>query len=120
MHETELIPQQTAESTDGGDTGECPSCGNGQTLNGAASFVYALGRIQARFPSMSIEKEFAQAAGRAETAGLTNNEVIQSVLAQKQNRYLVRQLCWVFTVEGLDTYILRPRDPARSEERRVG
>jgi PatG Domain len=112
MHETELIPQQTAESTGGLDTGECASCGNAQSLNGAANFVYALGRIQARFPSMAIEKEFAQAAGRAETAGLTNNEVIQSVLAQKQNRYLVRQLCWVFTVEGLDTYLLRPRDPA--------
>src|SRR5215469_11585643 len=31
-------------------------------------------------------------------------------LGQKQNRYLVRQLCWVLTVEGLDTYLLRPRD----------
>jgi len=112
MHETELIPQQTAESTGGVETGECASCGNAQSLNGAANFVYALGRIQARFPTLAIEKEFAQAAGRAETAGLTNNEVIQSVLAQKQNRYLVRQLCWVFTVEGLDTYLLRPRDPA--------
>ena len=111
MHEPELIPQQTPEST-GGSEADCPSCGNAQTPNGAANFVYALGRIQARFPSMSVEKEFAQAAGRAETAGLTNNEVIQSVLAQRQNRYLVRQLCWVFTVEGLDTYLLRPRDPA--------
>lgn len=112
MNDSELIPQQTPESTGGPQSGDCPSCGNAQNLDGTANFVYALGRIQARFPSMSVEKEFAQAAGRAETAGLTNNEVIQSVLAQKQNRYLVRQLCWVFTVEGLDTYLLRPRDPA--------
>lgn len=25
---------------------------------------------------------------------------------------MVRQLCWVLTVEGLETYILHPRDPA--------
>jgi PatG C-terminal len=34
------------------------------------------------------------------------------VLSQRQNRYLVRQLCWVLTIEGLETYLLVPRDPA--------
>jgi PatG C-terminal len=34
------------------------------------------------------------------------------VLSQRQNRYLARQLCWVMTIEGLETYILAPRDPA--------
>jgi hypothetical protein len=34
------------------------------------------------------------------------------VLSQRANRYLLRQLCWVFTIEGLETYILQPRDPA--------
>jgi len=33
------------------------------------------------------------------------------VLSQRQNRYLARQLCWVMTIEGLETYILTPRDP---------
>ena len=59
-----------------------------------------------------MEKEFAQATGRAETAGLTDRQAIQKVLSQRQNRYLVRQLCWVMTIEGLETYILAPRDPA--------
>lgn len=27
-------------------------------------------------------------------------------------RYLARDMCWIFTIEGLETYILRPRDPA--------
>jgi hypothetical protein len=58
-----------------------------------------------------VEKEFAQATGRAETAGLTDRQALRSVLAQRQNRYLARKLCWVLTVEGLDTYILMPRDP---------
>lgn len=76
------------------------------------SYVYALGRITPRFPSLAVEKEFAQATGRAETSGLTDRQAIQSVLSQRANRYLARQLCWVLTIEGLETYILRPRDPA--------
>jgi hypothetical protein len=76
------------------------------------TFVYAIGRIQARFPTLSVEKEFAQATGRAETAGLSDRRALHSVISQKQNRYLARQLCWVLAIEGLDTYILRPRDSA--------
>jgi hypothetical protein len=34
------------------------------------------------------------------------------VLTKPENRYLVRQLCFVLTIEGLETYLLRPRDPA--------
>ena len=29
-----------------------------------------------------------------------------------ENRYLTRQLCWVLTIQGLETYLLLPRDPA--------
>src|SRR5690349_13547470 len=75
-----------------------------------ASFVYALGRITPRFPSLAIEKEFAQATGRADATDLTDRQAAQLVL--RSNRYLARQLCWTFSVEGLETYIVRPRDPA--------
>jgi hypothetical protein len=36
---------------------------------------------------------------------------LRAALAARPNRYLARQLCWVFTVEGLETYLLVPRDP---------
>jgi hypothetical protein len=75
-------------------------------------YVYALGRAEPRFPSLAVEKEFAQATGRAGTAGLTDREALHAVLTQRHNRYLARQLCWVLTIEGLETYLLRPRDPA--------
>ena len=74
-----------------------------------ASYVYALGRIDPRFPRVSIEKEFAQATGRAETVNLTDRQALRRVL--EQNRYLVKQLCWVMTIGGLETYIVVPRDP---------
>jgi hypothetical protein len=74
-----------------------------------ASYVYALGRIEPRFPRLSVEKEFAQATGRAETVNLTDRQALQRVL--QDNRYLAKQLCWVMTVSGLETYIVVARDP---------
>ena len=94
----------------------CPSCGTAPAANGgpaaAPRYIYAIGRIEARFPRVSVEKEFAQATGRAETSGLTDRQAAQKVLSQRQNRYLTRQVCWVLTIEGLETYILVPRDSA--------
>ena len=89
-------------------------CG-GANGDGPPIFVYALGRIKPQFPRVSVEKEFAQATGRGETAGLTNGESLQKILSDRQNRYLARQLCWVFTIEGQDTYLLHARDPLELE-----
>jgi hypothetical protein len=77
--------------------------------------VYALGRIEPRFPSPSVEKEFAQALGRSDAAGLTDRQALQSVLAKREYRYLTRQLCWVLSIQGLETYLLHPRDPIDHE-----
>jgi len=93
----------------------CPTCGAAPSANAQAaapSYIYAIGRIEPRFPRPSTEKEFAQATGRAETAGLTDRQAVQKVLSQRQNRYLARQMCWVMTIEGLETYIVVPHDPA--------
>ena len=94
----------------------CPSCGaaadysaNGST---APSYVFAIGRVEMRFPSLAVEKEFAQATGRANTKGLTDRAAAEAVLKERSNRYIARQICWVFTIEGLETYLLVPRDPA--------
>jgi PatG C-terminal len=78
-------------------------------------YVYAIGRVEPRFPSLAVEKELAQTMGRSDSAGLTDREALQSVLSDRANRYLVRQLCWVFLVEGLETYLLIPRDPGDLE-----
>ncbi len=79
------------------------------------AYVYALGRVEPRFPNAAVEKELAQATGRAETAGLTDPQALHEVLSQRQNRYLARELCWVLTIEGLETYILHPHDPVDLE-----
>ena len=96
----------------------CPTCERAPAANAGVAFpqpspwVYALGRIEPRFPRLSVEKEFAQATGRADTKGLTDRQALHTVLSQPESRYLVRQLCWVMTIESLETYILVPNDPA--------
>jgi hypothetical protein len=103
--ESRVVPTQEEAAA------PCPTCaGNGAMT--PPSYVYALGKIEPRFPSLSVEKEFAQATGRAETAGLTDRQALHGVLSERRNRYLVRKLCWVLTIEGLETYILHPHDPA--------
>src|SRR5205823_2264315 len=97
-----LAPQQVAAAP-------CPTCAP-VPASQAPSYVYALGRIEPRFPSPGVEKEFAQVAGRAETKGKTDREAMQAVLSARENRYLTRQLCWVLTLQGLETYLLTPRD----------
>jgi hypothetical protein len=95
----------------------CPSCAAAAPAAGprSSSYIYALGQIEARYPIISVEKEFMQTAGRIETTGLTDRQVFQKVLSDPQNRYLVRQLCWVMNIAGLDTYILAPREPSGLE-----
>ena len=97
----------------------CGTCGNsggttGPSPNdaGLISYVYAIGRVEARFPNLAAEKEFAQATGRTDTAGKTDQQTFHAVLSKRENRYLVRQLCWVLSIQGLETYLLLPRDPA--------
>jgi hypothetical protein len=89
----------------------CPTCaGGGGSM--PVSYVYAIGRVEARFPNLAAEKEFVQATGRTDTAGKTDQQTFHAVLSKREHRYLVRQLCWVLTIQGLETYLLQPRDPA--------
>lgn len=83
------------------------------------SYVYAIGRVEARFPNLAAEKEFAQVAARMDTGGMTDQQVFHAILSKpetrRENRYLVRQLCWVLSIQGMETYLLRPRDPGDAD-----
>ncbi|MCX4961254.1 hypothetical protein [Streptomyces virginiae] len=105
---------ETGVASTGSGQENCPSCAAAAGVSSTSSpvHVFALGRIEPRFPTLGVEKEFAQATGRTDAYGLTDRETLQAVFAEPKNRYLARQLCWVFTVQGLDTYLLRTRDPA--------
>jgi PatG Domain len=89
----------------------CPTCGNPAQIGATGTFIYAIGKIEARFPRLSVEKEFAQVSGRTDTRGLTDRQVLHSLISKSENRYLARQLCWVLTIRGVEAYVLVPRDP---------
>jgi hypothetical protein len=88
-----------------------PPAGGGSEAGIAAAPVYAIGRIEARFSRAAVEKEFAQVRARIDTTGKSDREVFHQVLTDRTNRYLVRKLCWVLSVQGLETYLLQPSDP---------
>ncbi len=108
---TEVRRGTIAPQAGDGTCGCGGAAGSSPNGNRAVSYVYAIGRVEARFPNLAAEKEFAQATGRADTAGKTDQQTFHTVLSKRENRYLVRQLCWVLTIQGLETYLLVPRDP---------
>lgn len=81
-------------------------CGNGYGNDG--NFIYAMGTIEPRFPSLGVEKEFLQLVKEGKTVNLTDRQLLHEILSQPENHYLARELCFVLTVENLDTYILIP------------
>ena len=102
--------QEEAVATSPNGSMSCPTC-DGAAGSMPTSYIYAIGTIEAQFPGLSVKKEFAQAVGRADTAGQTDQEAFFEALSKRENRYLARQMCWVFTIQGLETYLLQPRDP---------
>lgn len=91
----------------------CPSCTAAQAgapVGGPPPCIYVIGHIEPRFPLLSIEKEARQATARAGASGGTDREVMAKILQDPANKYLVRRLCWVLSVQGVETYILVPRD----------
>jgi hypothetical protein len=101
-----LFPQ-----TEGGTCG-CANAASNGVGTATLSYIYAIGKLETRFPRVSVEKELAQATGRTEATGLSDRQALHAVLSGRPNRYLARQLCWVLTIQGLETYMLQPRDPA--------
>ena len=114
-----LTPSAGAGTTPIAEGTGCPNCGGTPSEESANTPpripIYALGRIEARFPSPAIEKEFLQAVGRSDSSGQTNQEALHEALSRRENRYLARKLCWVLKVQGIETYILVPMDPADIE-----
>jgi hypothetical protein len=92
----------------------CSETADGSNANspGKPTYVYAIGRVQARFPNLSIEKEFAQLTGRSNTAGQTDQQVLSNMLSAPENRYLARKMNWVLTIQEIDSYLVVPRDSA--------
>lgn len=90
----------------GAEHASCPTCSaGGRVMN--EQFVYALGRIEARFPSLGIEREFQQ---RERALGPANDKHHLEKMCEvlKRNPHLAARACYLFTVSGSPAYILAP------------
>jgi hypothetical protein len=110
-NETIAIQNMEKSST---ESKEGCACNNKSNNMIPKQYVYAIGKVIHRFPNKSVEMELIQAIGRipeGETKTLTNPEVAHKILTDPNNRYIARQICYILTIEGLETYILVPNDP---------
>ncbi|MGW8762979.1 cyanobactin maturation protease PatG family protein [Streptomyces sp. NPDC055815] len=93
-----------------------PASSGGGGDNDDGGYVYVLGRVRAVFPNVSIQHEFFQVAGAGGQTDSTDADAMYRVLSAPENRYLARQMCFVLSVQGVDTYILEATDPTGLDE----
>lgn len=91
----------------------CPmSKGNGAENKAVEppTYIYAIGKILVKYPNTSVEKELMMAAKELGVEGKTEEEIQYEVLSNPKFRYLRRMICWVMKIDGVETYIVVPRD----------
>jgi hypothetical protein len=108
----ETSPATAAVASRGVTAAVCPTCASGQAdpQHLSPQCVYVIGNIVPRYPTPAIEKEAWQATARTGGSKDTDRETMARVLRDPNNKYLVRHLCWVLSVHGVETYIVVPRD----------
>src|SRR5438477_434286 len=72
----------------------------------APAFVYALGRIEPRFPNAAVAAAVVEALRRSNGENLNGQRTL-SLLSESENRHLLRQVCWVLSGQGAPRYLLQ-------------
>jgi hypothetical protein len=75
----------------------------------------AVGRLRASFPSLGLQREYAEAAEADPDAPVASSD-LKDLISQDEYRYLARQMCWVFTVQSVDVCVVVPRSEADLDE----
>lgn len=104
--------------------GPAPCVGCGQPMPGQVILpgvtrvvgpVLAVGRVRASFPSLGLQREYAEAAEADPDAPVASSD-LKDVISRDEHRYLARQVCWMFTVQSLDVCVVVPRSDADLDE----
>jgi hypothetical protein len=75
-------------------------------------FIYSIGKLSIRFPTIGLEREFQQRERlmfTGEKSPVRLNERTANVL--RKNQYLARSMCFVHSVSGIPAYIVVPAAP---------
>lgn len=85
----------------------CVGCGDNAAPIAADAWGYIIGRLEPRYPNLGVEHECEQLLASSEPEA-SEPEALNRMLSQPENRYLIRQLCWVLTVSGGDELSVSP------------
>ncbi|RFS26219.1 hypothetical protein DVR12_00055 [Chitinophaga silvatica] len=103
--ETPVVPQSEPSPA------ISPQCGcgsSGGNLPIGLGDVYAIGNIYPTFPNKSLEEEYMYAYQEFKAQG-PPNALFYQVLSQGKNLYIAERMCWILSIQGIDSYILIPR-----------
>lgn len=86
------------------------SCQTGKNIDGPRSFIFSIGSLSLRFPSVAIENEFRQRERMTVARGtkLPESVIKRSILVLRENEHLARNICIVQSITGIPAYIVLP------------
>ncbi len=96
-----------------GPTPTCSGCGGASAAPPNQTQATVVGTVTAAFPSLSVEKEFAQLLGKKDFKGFTDRQTMHAVLSKPENRYLAHKTCFLITPYGggsSPAYVIVPED----------
>jgi hypothetical protein len=85
----------------------CEECASGTAV--PEQMVYAIGRLEVRFPSLGVEREYQQRLARtpaALKAGVSRASQVRAVL--EAHGHLAMGVCFVFMVGGVPAFVVAP------------
>lgn len=85
----------------------CPECSRASS-GAPPAYLYAIGRLEARFPSLGIEREFQQRLAGLPAAEASGAKRIVMRRVLEANPYLAARMCYVLMVSGYPGYIVSP------------
>ncbi|MDQ1919263.1 cyanobactin maturation protease PatG family protein [Massilia pseudoviolaceinigra] len=85
----------------------CPDCAGKARTSVSEQYVYAIGQLEVRFPSLGIEREYQQReCALRESSGLARGARICSVL--ERNPHLAMRMSYIFLIDGMPAYAINP------------
>jgi len=93
------------------DTITAPNMGDTAKPVNAPSYIYALGRIQAQFPSNSVQNLYKEVSFQKFGPDAENKSLFE-VLSMPEHLFLAKKMCWVLTIDELDCYVLDAKTPS--------
>lgn len=108
MDETEQDQPTTASSDRPliADPGQCPSCASEQVQ--PDQYVYAIGTLDIRFPSVALEREYAQKERMGGKSGEVESRSQRIHRVLSQYHHLSRNACYTLSVGSIPAYVLAP------------